>query len=74
MSKKKQTGSKAQRQSQHLSRLMMKLSRFTRRGWNTSGLEKEISYASGSADRPAFGTGRVADTRFRNFRGDVKEK
>ena len=74
MAKNRQSGSKSQRQNQHMRKLMMKINRFKNRGWNTGGLEKELSYCSGDAERPAFDTGRVADVRFRNFRGDVKEK
>ncbi len=73
MASKRQSGSKAQRQNQHLRRLMMKLKKFKTKGWKTEGLEKEISYCVGDEERPAFQTGRVADDRFRNYRGEVKE-
>jgi hypothetical protein len=52
---------------------MMKLKKFKTKGWKTEGLEKEISYCVGDEERPAFQTGRVADDRFRNYRGEVKE-
>jgi len=74
MAKKRQSGSKSQRQNQHMRKLMMKINRFKKREWNTEGLEKELSYCSGDAERPSFKTARAADLRFRNFRGDVKSE
>ena len=73
MAKRNQRGSKAQRQNQHVRRLMMKIERHNKRGWQVAGLEKELGYASGDTDRPLFPTGRVADLRYRNVRGEVKE-
>ena len=73
MAKRNQRGSKAQRQNQHVRRLMMKIERHKKRGWQVAGLEKELGYASGDTDRPLFPTGRVADLRYRNVRGEVKE-
>jgi hypothetical protein len=72
MSKKRQTGSKSQRQNQHMRKLMMKIDKFKKRELNVDGLEKELSYCVGETERPSFKTGRAADLRFRNFRGDVK--
>ena len=60
-------GSKAQRKNQHLRRLMMKFNRIKKRGGNTDGIEKEISYAAGELERPAFKTGRDADPRVRKY-------
>jgi hypothetical protein len=73
MAKKNQRGSKAQRQNQHVRRLMMKIERHKKRGWQVSGLEKELAYCVGDADRPSFQTGRVSDLKYRNFKGEVKE-
>ncbi len=73
MAKRNQYGNKAQRQNQHVRRLMMKIERHKKRGWKVDGLEKELTYAAGDKARPAFKTGRVADLRYRNFRGEVKE-
>jgi len=73
MAKRNQSGSKAQRQNQHVRRLMMKIARHKKRGWQVAGLEKELAYAAGDKDRPDFQTGRVADLRYRNFRGEVKD-
>ena len=73
MSVKRQRGSKAQRQNQHVRKLMMKLDKFTRKGWSTEGLEKEISYCAGDKVRPLFQTGRMSDPRYRNYKGDVKD-
>ena len=72
MASRRQSGSKAQRQNQHVRRLMMKIERHKKRGWNVAGMEKELSYSVGDAQRPLFNTGRIADLRFRNFRGEVK--
>ncbi len=72
MASRRQSGSKAQRQNQHVRRLMMKIERHKKRGWNVAGMEKELAYCAGDAERPSFNTGRVADLRFRNFRGEVK--
>ena len=60
-------GSKAQRQNQHLRRLMMKKARHEKRGWNTDGLAREIAYVSGDKERPAHNTGRVADPRHKRY-------
>ena len=56
MSKKRQTGSKSQRQNQHMRKLMMKIDKFKKREWNVDGLEKELSYCVGEAERPSFKT------------------
>lgn len=60
-------GSKAQRQNQHLRRLMTKMARHEKRGWNTDGLAREIAYVSGEKERPAHDTGRVADERMKRY-------
>ena len=62
-------GSKAQRQNQHLRRLMSKVHRFKEANKSTVGLEKELAFCMGDADRPAFktvkraasSTGRASD-------------
>ena len=72
MALRRQRGSKAQRQNQHMRRLMMKIERHKKRGWNVSGMEKELAYCTGDTERPSFNTGRVADLRFRNYKGEVK--
>ena len=66
-------GSKAQRQNQHLRRLMMKKKRHEKRGWNTDGLDREIAYVSGDKERPAFKTGRVADNRMKRYTSESEE-
>ena len=58
-------GTKAQRQNQHVRRLMMKFERFKKNGKNTSGIEKELAYATGEKGRPEFKTGRAADPRLK---------
>lgn len=60
-------GSKAQRQNQHLRRLMMKKARHEKRGWNTDGLAREIAYVCGEKERPAHKTGRIADNRMKRY-------
>ena len=73
MSKRNQSGSKAQRQNQHVRRLMMKIERHKKRKWNVGGLEKELAFCLGEKKRPEIKTGRVSDLRYRNFRGEVTE-
>ena len=58
-------GSKAQRQNQHLRRLMSKIRRFEKANKNTDGLQKELSYCMGETTRPSFKTGRDADPRLK---------
>ncbi len=48
-------------------RLMMKINRFKKREWSTAGLEKELSYCTGDAERPKFATGRDADARLKKY-------
>ena len=48
-------------------RLMMKINRFKKREWSTAGLEKELAYCTGDAERPSFGTGREADPRLKKY-------
>ncbi len=67
MSFGQQSGSKSQRQNQHMRRLMMKINRFKKREWSTAGLEKELAYCTGDAERPSFGTGREADPRLKKY-------
>mgnify|MGYP001252225709 CR=1 FL=1 len=63
----RQTGSKAQRQNQHVRKLMIKLNRHKSRGWNTDGLEKELAFCTGEKERPSFRTGREVDPRLKKF-------
>ena len=58
-------GSKAQRQNQHVRRLMKKIKRFEAKGKSTEGLTKELSYCMGETDRPEFKTGRDCDPRLK---------
>ena len=53
-------GSKAQRQSQYIDRLMKKIEKFKKKGRKIEGLEKELAYCTGDADRPTFKTGAEA--------------
>ena len=62
-----QSGTKAQRQNQHMRRLMMKINRHKARGWNVSGLEKELAFCTGDKERPSFATGREADPRLKKY-------
>tara|TARA_R110002074_G_scaffold158411_1_gene315479 strand:+ start:334 stop:540 length:207 start_codon:yes stop_codon:yes gene_type:complete len=56
-------GSKSQRQNKHARRLKSKIRRFEKKEKNTDGLKRELAYATGEADRPAFKTGSIADIR-----------
>ncbi len=67
MASKRQSGTKAQRQNQHVRRLMIKINRFKKREWSTAGLEKELAYCTGEAERPSFATGREADPRLKKY-------
>ena len=58
-------GSKAQRQNQHLRRLMSKIRRFEKAGKNVDGLQKELAFCMGETERPEFKTGREADPRLK---------
>lgn len=58
-------GSKAQRQNQHVKRLMSKIRKFKKKEKSVEKLEKELAYALGDAERPSFKTGRDADARLR---------
>ncbi len=60
------SGSKSQRQNQHVRRLNMKIKRFKAKGKDVTGLEKELGYMMGD-DRPAFKTGRDADVRLKKY-------
>lgn len=59
-------GSKSQRQNRHVRRLNMKIKKFSAKGKDTTGLEKELGYMMGD-DRPAFKTGRDADVRLKRY-------
>ena len=65
-----QSGSKSQRQNQHQRRLMQKIARFNKRGWNTAGLERELAFSLGDEKRPSFKTGQVADNRYQKRYSD----
>ena len=58
-------GSKAQRQNQHVRRLMSKIRKFEKCGKSTDGLQKELDFAMGENTRPKFKTGREADPRLK---------
>ena len=58
-------GSKAQRQNQHMKRLMAKIKKFKKKNKSVENLERELSYVVGDAKRPSFKTGRDADPRLR---------
>ena len=60
-------GSKTQRQNQHVKKLERKIKKFKLKGWDTSGLEKELGYCMGET-RPEFRTGTKADPRLKKFR------
>tara|TARA_R110001583_G_scaffold43210_3_gene137468 strand:- start:2001 stop:2231 length:231 start_codon:yes stop_codon:yes gene_type:complete len=57
-------GNKLERQNQHQKRLKSKIKRFEKRGWSIAGLQKELAYCTGEADRATFDTGHNA--------GDIK--
>jgi len=58
-------GSKAQRQNQHVKRLMAKIRKFKKKEKSVEKLEKELAYVLGDKERPSFRTGREADARHR---------
>ena len=58
-------GSKAQRQNQHLRRLLSKIRRFEKAEKNVDGLQKELAFCMGETKRPEFKTGREADPRLK---------
>ena len=58
-------GSKAQRQNQHVRRLLNKIARFKKKGKETSHMEKELAYCVGDKDRPSHATGQAADPRMK---------
>ena len=61
-----QKGTKAQRQNQHMRRLISKIKKFEKKGKDASGLEKELSYMMGE-DRPAFKTGFEANSKNKKY-------
>lgn len=64
MSQCNQSGTNSQRLNQHVRRIMMKIARHTKRGWNVSGLERELALSLGDAKRQVFKTGRSSDQRY----------
>ena len=58
-------GTKAQRQNQHLRRLMNKITRLKKKGKDVSRMEKELAYCAGDKKRPVHATGQQADPRFK---------
>ncbi len=58
-------GTKAQRQNQHLRRLMSKIRKFEKKGKNTERLQKELSFCIDETERPSFKTGREVDPRLK---------
>ena len=63
-------GSKAQRQNQHMRKLMSKIRRFEKANKDTAGLQKELSFCMGETKRPEFKTGREADQRLKKKYSD----
>lgn len=61
-------GTKAERQNQHMRRIMAKIRKFEKKGKNTDGLQKELSYCTGKVPRPEFKTGCKADPRLKKYR------
>ena len=53
-------GNKLERQNQHQRNLKKKIKKFEKKGWNTGGLKKELSYSTGDVSRPEFTTGHAA--------------
>ena len=51
---------KLERQNQHKRKLKKKIEKFEKKGWNTDGLKKELSYCTSELDRPTFLTGHHA--------------
>ena len=60
-------GSKAQRQNQHVRRVMSKIRKFEKRGKATLKLEKELEYCLGGKERPKHKTGRESDARLKRW-------
>jgi len=58
-------GTKAQRQNQHLRRLMSKIRKFEKTNKNTDGLQKELSFCMDETARRSFKTGREVDPRLK---------
>ena len=58
-------GSKAQRQNQHMRKLMAKIRKFEKRGKSVEKLKKELAYTVGDTPRPDFKTGQAADPRLK---------
>ena len=56
-------GSKKQRQNQHVKRIERKIRQYKAKDKSVEKLEKELSFATGSATRPEHKTGREADAR-----------
>ena len=72
-------GSKPQKQNQHQRNLKKKIKKFEKKGWNISGLQKELAYCTGELDRQAFITGHAAgdekaQRRFANERKQRKQQ
>ena len=63
-------GSKAQRQNQHVRKLMSKIRRFEKANKDTAGLQKELSFCMGETKRATFKTGREADQRLKKKYSD----
>ena len=61
-------GSKAQRQNQHVRKIMRKIAKFQKKGWPTVKMEKELAYCTGGAERPTFKSGRDTDPRLKKFK------
>jgi hypothetical protein len=59
-------GTKAQRQNQHMKKLMLKIKKFEKQGKPVDKLKKELSFVVGEKDRPAFKTGKEADPKFKH--------
>ena len=61
-------GSKPQRQNQHMKKVMAKIKKFEKQNKSVDGLKKELNYIMGDTKRPAFKTGREADSRLKKKR------
>ena len=48
-----------------MKKLMLKIKKFEKQGKSVDKLKKELSFAVGEKDRPAFKTGKEADPKFK---------
>jgi hypothetical protein len=52
----------------HIAAIRKKIRKFEKKGWDTTGLQRELEYALGKQDRPSFKTGTAAAVRNENRR------